>query len=240
MFAGPNGSGKSTLKSYLPERLLGYYLNPDEIEREIREVGHLDLARYGVRASALEVASFLQQSPQVIASGSAVGCELLGSQGDRLSFGRAAANSYWASAVAEFFRERLLAQRETFTFETVMSHRGKVEFLAEAQRRRYRTYLYFIATDDPQINISRVRSRVRLGGHSVPEDKIVSRYHSSLELLLEAIRHTHRAYIFDNSGENQESVWLAEITDGLDMELKSDHVPAWFKRSVLDKIARRL
>jgi hypothetical protein len=104
MFAGPNGSGKSTLNSYLPERLLGYYLNPDEIEREIREVGQLDLARYGVRASAPEAASFLKHSPQVIASGSDAGRELLGSQGDRLSFGRAAANSYWASAVAEFFR----------------------------------------------------------------------------------------------------------------------------------------
>ena len=27
MFAGPNGSGKSVLKSYLPEPLLGVYLN---------------------------------------------------------------------------------------------------------------------------------------------------------------------------------------------------------------------
>ena len=32
MFGGPNGSGKSSLKSYLPEPLLGIYLNPDEIE----------------------------------------------------------------------------------------------------------------------------------------------------------------------------------------------------------------
>jgi len=36
MFAGPNGSGKSSLKSFLPEELLGIYLNPDDIEREIR------------------------------------------------------------------------------------------------------------------------------------------------------------------------------------------------------------
>jgi predicted ABC-type ATPase len=32
MFDGPNGSGKSVLKSYLPEPLLGFYLNPDENE----------------------------------------------------------------------------------------------------------------------------------------------------------------------------------------------------------------
>lgn len=31
MFAGPNGSGKSTIKSMVPAKLLGVYLNPDEI-----------------------------------------------------------------------------------------------------------------------------------------------------------------------------------------------------------------
>ena len=37
VFAGPNGSGKSVLKSYLPEPLLGVYLNPDEIEAEVKD-----------------------------------------------------------------------------------------------------------------------------------------------------------------------------------------------------------
>lgn len=46
MFAGPNGSGKSTLKSYLPAPLLGVYLNPDDIEAEIRKQGVLDLNAY--------------------------------------------------------------------------------------------------------------------------------------------------------------------------------------------------
>ena len=34
MFAGPNGSGKSTVKdlSNLPPKLLGVYVNPDELE----------------------------------------------------------------------------------------------------------------------------------------------------------------------------------------------------------------
>ena len=44
MFAGPNGSGKSLLKSYLPTELLGVYLNPDEIEQEIRRHNFLDFA----------------------------------------------------------------------------------------------------------------------------------------------------------------------------------------------------
>ena len=76
-----------------------------------------------------------------------------------------------------------------------MSHPSKVAVLERAQQWGYRTYLYFVATDDPAINRSRVRSRVKLGGHDVPDDKIDDRYHRSLDLLMEAISHTNRAYV---------------------------------------------
>jgi hypothetical protein len=61
-----------------------------------------------------------------------------------------------------------------------------------------------------------------------------------LGLLMEAIRHTNRAYIFDNSTDNsnRRHTWLAEITDGRTLELKTDQIPAWFKRAVLDKIPK--
>jgi hypothetical protein len=51
MFAGPNGPGKSTLKQYLSEKLLGVYINPDDIEKDIRVRGFLDLSMYGIAAS---------------------------------------------------------------------------------------------------------------------------------------------------------------------------------------------
>jgi hypothetical protein len=31
--------------------------------------------------------------------------------------------------------------------------------------------------------------------------------------------------------------WLAEITDGKTLELKTDRIPAWFQHAVLEKIA---
>jgi len=35
MFAGPNGSGKSTLQSIIDPKLIGIYINPDQIEAAI-------------------------------------------------------------------------------------------------------------------------------------------------------------------------------------------------------------
>ena len=236
MFAGPNGSGKSTLKSVLPRELLGVYINPDEIERKIRARGFLDLNAYGVRTEAEAVLGFFQNSSFLQKAGLSGAVARLGFADGRLIFAGVEVNAYFASVAADFLRQKLLERKVTFTFETVMSSPDKVALLEKARSAGYRTYLYYIATDDPQINISRVRNRVRLGGHPVPEDKIVSRYHRSLGLLMEAIRHADRAYVFDNSGHLQEKVWLAEITSGKVLELKTDQVPAWFKRAVLDKI----
>ena len=238
MFAGPNGSGKSTLKTVLQVELLGIYLNPDEIELKIRQQGTLSVEDYGVIPDAdidARLRAFLCKSNLLNGARLSTEAAKLKLANGRVDFSDVAVNSYFASVAADFLRQQLLKQKTSFTLETVMSSPDKVKLLEQAQQLGYRTYLYFIATDDPAINISRVQNRVKQGGHPVPEDKIVNRYHRSLDLLHDAIRHANRAYIFDNSGDNQPGTWLAEITDGHTLELKADFVPEWFSKAVLDK-----
>lgn len=238
MFAGPNGSGKSVLKTHLSEKLLGVYLNPDELEELIRKTGRLDFSDFGIQVTAGELFSFLECSEQLQKDGSGEMIKNLLFNDNRLDFSTVQVNSYFAATLTDFLRQMFLGFGVSFTFETVMSHESKVELLKKARARGYRTYLYYIATDDPEINISRVENRVKLRGHDVPPERIRSRYARSLELLFSAIRNTDRAYIFDNSTDNQDSdhTWLAEVTDGRRIELKADRVPIWFKRAVLDKI----
>jgi len=238
MFAGPNGSGKSTLKTLLPPELLGVYLNPDEIESQIRHNGLINFEDFGVVSNSNldeSILVFFRHSDFLKSQDLSSSAEQLSVANGILDFSRIEMNSYFASVTTDCLRRQLLKQRTSFTFETVMSSPDKVTLLKEAQGLGYRTYLYFIATDDPSINISRVRNRVKQGGHSVPEDKIVSRYARSLDLLIDAIRHTNRAFIFDNSGHSQDQTWLAEITDGQALEIKADQIPAWFTNTVLKK-----
>ena len=239
MFAGPNGSGKSVLKSHLPPSLLGVYLNPDEIEMQMRVDGELDLRSLGVETTPEEVLLFFRNSAFLKTAGLADTVKRLCFSDGRVGFRAGEVNAYLASVTVDFLRMKLLEQKVTFTFETVMSHPSKVSLLKQARHAGYRTYLYYVATDDPAINVSRVANRVALGGHAVPEDKIVERYHRSLGLLMDALRHANRAYIFDNSTDNADRnhTWLAEITDGRTLELKSRQIPAWFKHGVLEKIA---
>lgn len=130
MFAGPNGSGKSTLKAYLPSSLLGIYLNPDEIEQSIRDRGFLDFAEHGVAANEPAVLPFFRNSPFLAEAGLAAEAQSLTFSEGRLDFSRVEVNSYLASVAVDFIRQRLLEQKSSLTFETVMSHPGKVELLA--------------------------------------------------------------------------------------------------------------
>ena len=52
--------------------------------------------------------------------------------------------------------------------------------------------------------------------------------------MLNAIRETDRAYVFDNSENKQ--IWIAEITGGTGIEIKSDELPNWFKTTVWDNL----
>ena len=233
MFAGPNGSGKSTLKSVISSNLLGVYINPDELEKEIGEFDFLDLAYYGIHTTCDEILGFFRDAPLLEKADLLDEAAELRFSDDKLSFFAVSVNAYFASVAADFIRRKLLETGVSFTLETVMSFADKVELLRNAQLRGFRTYLYFIATEDPIIKISRVRHRVKMGGHPVPEDKIISRYRRSLDLLREAVRYSHRAYIFDNSGG--EHVWLAEVTEGKLIELKTNAMPHWFKSALWDR-----
>lgn len=233
MFAGPNGSGKSTIKEMLPAAWLGVYINADEMEKSIRRDGFMNLATFEVTADTQELQGFFAASTLLAKAGLLEQAQALAVVDERVVFGAVAVNSYFASVLADFLRHKLLAKNVSFTFETVMSSPDKVDFLRKAQATGYRTYLYFVATEDPDINVARVQYRVQTGGHPVAEDKIRSRYTRSLALLPEAVAYADRAYIFDNSAA--EKVWIAEVTNGTEIEMKTDAMPAWFKSALWDK-----
>ena len=57
----------------------------------------------------------------------------------------------------------------------------------------------YVLTENPDINVSRVKSREQAGGHGVPEDKVRSRYKKALDLIPELIQVCDILHIYDNS-----------------------------------------
>ncbi|WP_437884572.1 zeta toxin family protein [Pseudomonas sp. LRF_L74] len=240
VFAGPNGSGKSTIKGIVPGHLIYTYVNADDLEREAKQTGFIDLAPFSIATSQTTLQSFLtqhgllQKVPQLREQVAHIRFI-----DEKLDLTAIETNSYHASMIADFIRSSLLERGASFTFETVMSDRSKIEFIRRAKALGYRTYLYFVATEDPAINVNRVAIRVSEGGHDVAPEKIRERYERCLKLLPEAIQVSSRAYIFDNSGEKAEL--QAEITAGEVVEYKLDEVPDWCIDAVdrLEELAKR-
>ena len=84
-------------------------------------------------------------------------------------------HSYKAAQVTQEIRERLLLEGRSFCFETVFSHRSKIDFVAQAKAFGYQVVLVFVHLQTVGLNKARVAQRVASGGHNVPDEKVETR-----------------------------------------------------------------
>lgn len=240
IFAGPNGSGKSDLAKSLKSNSnknikLGIFVNADIIENELKIKGSLGLRQFKISENTTTLQNFIQSygmsSEKLKAAKIYTKFSI---QQNKIVFS-GKINSYIAADIASFIRVKLLEKGISFSFETVFSHESKLNIMKQAKKLGFRVYLYFITTDDVEININRVKVRVDKGGHPVPTEKITERYHKSLNLMYEAIKVSDRAYLFDNSGKYYELV--AEINSGKEISLTDydKKIPNWFVKYVYNK-----
>jgi predicted ABC-type ATPase len=105
-----------------------------------------------------------------------------------------------AAQEAEKIREQCLRKKLDLTFETVLSTDRNLKFIGKAKQAGYHIEAVFVLTADAELNVLRIRSRVMRGGHSVPKNKIRSRYGKSLSNLQKLIALCDECYVFDNTG----------------------------------------
>ena len=81
--------------------------------------------------------------------------------------------------------------------------------------------LVFLWLPSPQAALARVARRVRQGGHAIPDEVVLRRYHAGLrnlrQLYLPAV---DGAFIFDNSDENR--VVIAEFVRGSPVRVRDE------------------
>lgn len=104
-----------------------------------------------------------------------------------------------AAQIAERMRENAIANKNSFTFETVLSTERNLNLLKKAKKQGYFIRCVYVLTSDVNVNVMRVRSREALGGHGVPENKIRSRYEKALRLVPELIEVCDVLHIYDNT-----------------------------------------
>lgn len=236
IFAGPNGSGKSSIEDLVSSKYnIGNLINADKIEQTLRKKGQLSFNTYGITVTTSELKKFIATSGfnqktdlSELSFNLTVSKNILKLKSLDIPY------AYLGAILSELIRNKSLDGKRTFSFETVMSHPAKLDFIKEAKAKGFKTYLYFVCTESVTINIDRVQSRVDLGGHPVPIDKIKSRYKRSLDLLADAVKLADRAFIFDNSEQNK-TILLAE-KDEDKLHILESEVPLWFHTYLIKKL----
>jgi len=205
VFAGPNGSGKTTLvNQFIKER--SKLINPDHHINpdSLNLIDVLDFNNFGLKVDESDFRDFISQSP------------------------------FYDDCNIDIKDLKVNDNSFKITYETVLSHSSKVDFLKNAKNCGWQVYLYFVSTVDSYINCGRVEERVLKGEHDVPPDKIQDRYMRSHDNLFASLQHCRRAYIFDNSIQMQ---LIAEKKSDNSLTLSNeDSIPAWLDECVLSKI----
>ncbi|MEL6535554.1 MAG: hypothetical protein AAFQ98_09100 [Bacteroidota bacterium] len=252
VFAGPNGSGKSTIIKAVRDARpngtpigFGTYINADELAFMLKE-GGIPLDQFGLQLTIDQILNILESSGllnEQLSTDTLKGFLQVNSSAIVLH------KPEWVEPVAQMiayiFREILLSQHQRFSFETVFSHPSKLDIMRRAKEAGYKVYLYYVATEDPEINKFRVKHiRVPMGGHDVPAEKIESRYFRSLDLLYDAAQLAYQAYFFDNSDDGGSHRLFAHFKVTGDQKNwttpDNSRIPVWFQKYYFKKVAEKL
>lgn len=98
--------------------------------------------------------------------------------------------------------------------------------MRQAKSRGYKVHLVYVALSSPEQNIMRIRNRVALGGHSIPDADVRRRYTRSLANAAEALRLADVAKFYDNSGDDPLLILVAK--NGVVVWQRAP-LPAWVK-----------
>jgi predicted ABC-type ATPase len=145
-------------------------------------------------------------------------------------------DAYDAAKLAELLRRRLLADGQSFVFETVFSDPvgDKLAFLQEAVNAGYRVVVCFIRIASPETSDQRVSMRVSQGGHDVAPDKLLTRFPRTLANLKAAIHTLPSVLVFDNEDLSHPFQRVAVFENGKPIYLAKPS-PRWLVRLITQK-----
>lgn len=249
VFAGPNGSGKSTIIKKVKDTLIGeyvvdcgIYVNADDIAITLAE-GSFSFSSYELIYNDISTLRNYAINSGLLRDKFTL--EVFDSAFEWRNNSITIINTVYKENIAQvlsnFLIEQLIKKGAKCSMETVFSHESKVELLRLAKAKGYKVYLYFVATEDPEINKERVKARVKKGGHDVPPATIEKRYYKSLELLYSAAQVAYRCYFFDNSGSADEQKTVTnfkQVNVAKDWDVTDiDTMPEWFVKYYIHKRA---
>lgn len=94
-----------------------------------------------------------------------------------------------------------LEQGKRMVYETTLSDRNRhLELIAQAKARGFQVWVLYVGLGLAERHVRRVKVRAQAGGHDVPGEDVMRRYHRSLANLPAVLSLADRVLIYDNAG----------------------------------------
>ena len=111
-------------------------------------------------------------------------------------------------------RQAAIGAGRAHLVETTLAGSGILRHMTAARRQGYRIVLHYVSVDSPDQALDRIRNRVALGGHDVPEADARRRFARSHANLPAAIARTDEAMLYDNTDPDRPHREVAILKDG--------------------------
>lgn len=134
-------------------------------------------------------------------------------------------------------RKQLLQNKTSFVTETTLSGKSALKLLDDAKKAGFRTTLLYVGTDNPRLNVGRVKFRVIHGGHDVPTTDIVRRYHASMKNLPIAVQKANIAHVYSSTATTTR---LFSARNGVVRPRENKTLPEWVPQKLAKKVEARL
>ncbi|MGB6056578.1 MAG: AAA family ATPase [Burkholderiaceae bacterium] len=126
-----------------------------------------------------------------------------------------------AAAWHEGFRrlERAIGEGRSYAFETTLGG-NSIPARLKAATRTHDVVIWFCGLASPEQHVARVKARVAMGGHDIPEAKIRERCTTALANLIALMPHLAHLRVYDNSADVAageaipDPVLVLEMSDG--------------------------
>ncbi len=105
----------------------------------------------------------------------------------------------WAAREVLRRRQAALSEGGTLAVETTLAGAGVLRFMEVARQAGYRIVLHYISVNTAEQALLRIRNRVALGGHDVPEADVRRRFARSHANLPVAIARADEVVLYDNT-----------------------------------------
>lgn len=118
------------------------------------------------------------------------------------------------------FVDHAMEEKAPFAMETVFSHlveengrvvASKVDLIRRMQRHGYFVLLLFVGLQSASLSVARVMSRVALGGHDVPRDRLMERFPRTQRAIALAKDVADACVFVDNSRDFEQAFTLCHV-----------------------------